>query len=72
MVCRLFVVAGGLLSNCDVGSIVAAWALEPNRLSYPAACGILVPPPGMEPASPALEGAFLTTGPPGKSLMLFL
>ena len=31
------------------------------------ACGILVPPPGMEPMSPALEGRFLTTGPPGKS-----
>ena len=31
------------------------------------ACGILVPRPGFEPASPALEGRFLTTGPPGKS-----
>ena len=36
-------------------------------LSCPAACGILVPRPGMEPASPALEGGFFTTGPPGKS-----
>ena len=26
----------------------------------------------MEPASPALQGVFLTTGPPGKSLMTFL
>ena len=33
----------------------------------PAACGILVPQPGIEPTSPALEGGFLTTGPPGKS-----
>ena len=32
------------------------------------ACGILVPRPGIEPASSALEGGFLTTGPPGKSL----
>ena len=32
------------------------------------ACGILVPQPGIEPISPALEGKFLTTGPPGKSL----
>ena len=31
------------------------------------ACGILVPPPGIGPTSPALEGGFLTTGPPGKS-----
>ena len=35
------------------------------------ACGILVPQPGMEPMSPALEGRFLTTGPPGKSLEYF-
>ena len=44
-------------------------------LSCPAACGfliprcgILVPPPRIEPASPALRGRFLTTGAPGKSL----
>ena len=35
--------------------------------SCPAACGILVPWPGIEPASPALEGGFLTTPLPGKS-----
>jgi hypothetical protein len=29
----------------------------------PTACGILVPQPGVEPASPALEGGFLTTRP---------
>ena len=29
--------------------------------------GILVPGPGFEPASPALKGVFLTTGPPGRS-----
>ena len=29
-------------------------------------CGILVPQPGIEPASLALQGEFLTTGPPGK------
>ena len=31
-------------------------------------CGILVPRPGMETMSFALEGRFLTTGPPAKSL----
>ena len=36
-------------------------------LSCPTACRILVPRPGMEPTSPALEGGFFTTGPPGKS-----
>ena len=38
-----------------------------HRLSCPTACGILVPRPGIEPASPPLEGGFFTTGPPGKS-----
>ena len=33
----------------------------------PEACGILAPRPGIEPASSALEGEVLTTGPPGKS-----
>ena len=36
------------------------------------ACGILAPQPGIEPATPALEGEVLTTGPPGKSLMYLL
>ena len=36
-------------------------------LICPAACEVLVPPPGIEPESPALEGGFFTTGPPGKS-----
>ena len=31
-------------------------------------CGILVPRPGTELASPELQGGFLTTGPPGRSL----
>ena len=61
MVCRL-------LSSCGArdpeheGSVVVAYGL-----SCLAACGILVPRPGIEPASPALEGGFLTAGPPGKS-----
>ena len=33
----------------------------------PKACGISAPRPGIESASPALEGDVLTTGPPGKS-----
>ena len=31
------------------------------------ACGILAPRPEIEPTSPALEGAVLITGQPGKS-----
>ena len=56
----------GLCSLRHTGSLV-----EVSGLSCPAACGILVPRPGMEPASPALEGRFLTTEPPGKSLLYF-
>ena len=40
------------------------------RLSSSIACGIWVPWPGIEPASPALQAGFLTTGPLGKSLGL--
>ena len=41
------------------------------RLNCPVACGLLVPRQGMEPVSPALEGRFLTTGPPGEVPMAF-
>ena len=40
-------------------------------LSCPAACGILVPRPGIETVSLALEDGFFTTGPPGKSQIFF-
>ena len=51
-----------LLSLWHLGSVVVThWP------GCPEACGILVPQPGIEPMSPALEGGFLTTGPPGKS-----
>ena len=43
-----------------------------RRLSCPVACGTLVPRPGIEAMSLALEGRFLTTGPPGKSLLNLL
>ena len=41
-------------------------------LSCPKACGILSPGPGMEPASSALEGRFLTTGPPRKMSLTYI
>ena len=47
---------------------IASWAflILLCRLSCPKACGILLQSqPGIEPASPALEGGFLTTGPWG-------
>ena len=52
----------GGMCNLHCGSFVAM-----GRLSSPAACGILVPQPGLEFASPALKGRFSTTGLPGKS-----
>ena len=48
-------------------SIVAACGLN-----CPEACGILVLPPGTKPASPALQGRFLTIGPQGKFLIELL
>ena len=44
------------------GSAAAA-----RGLRFPTACGILVPQPEIKFMSPALEGGFSTTGPPGKS-----
>ena len=58
---RLLVAAGrigtwALYLRC-LGSVVGA-----HGLSCPVACGILVPQPGIEPASLTLEGIFVTTG----------
>ena len=50
-----------------MGSVVVA-----HGLSCLAACGILVPWPGIEPVSPALEGGILTTGPTGKSPSFYI
>ena len=44
-----------------MGSVAAVCGL-----SCSAACGSLVPWPGIEPASPALQGGFLINGPPGR------
>ena len=45
-----------------------AWTLQ--LWGWSTADGIFVPQPGIEPMSPALQGIFLTTGPPRKSLQL--
>ena len=39
-----------------------------HRISCLTACGVLAPQAGIEPMSPTLEGGFLTTRQPGKSL----
>ena len=53
------------------GSFIAALGLSSRSVQaeLPCAWGILVPQPGIKPKSPALGGRFLTTGPPGKSLV---
>ena len=62
------VVAACGLSSCGVCALERAGSVVVvHGLSCPAACGILVPQPGIEPTSPALEDGFLTTGPPGRS-----
>ena len=59
-----FTVVRGLLSTYGM------WVLQFVALGLrcPMACGISVPQPGIEPTSPALEGRFLTPGPPGMAL----
>ena len=63
------VIAAYGLSSCE------SWGLK-HRLSSCGAWALLLrsmydlPGPGIGPMSPALEGGFLTTGPPGKSLSL--
>ena len=71
-----FIEAHGLLSSCGAWGAHKLWSVwTPEHmgsvvvacgLSCPVACGILVPRPGIEPTSPALEGEFLATGLPGK------
>ena len=61
MTCRL--ISCGVWALMLVASVVAE-----HRLSCSVACGILVPMPGFEHESLALQGEFLTTVPPEESL----
>ena len=61
------------LNNNNNLSVWVCWVfLVVHEISISAACGILVSQPGIEPVSPALQGGFLTIGPPGKSLWDYL
>ena len=53
-----FLAVHGLSSCGTKASVVVA-----HGLSCPVACRILVPGPGIEPMSSALQSGFLTTGP---------
>ena len=59
---RISVMSCGIFLLLRTDSLVVAWGL-----SYSLECGILVPWPGIQPVSPALQGGFLTPGPRGKS-----
>ena len=52
-------------SSCGVRALEhSALVVAVPGLSCSVACEILVPLPGIEPRSPALQGGFLSTGPP--------
>ena len=79
----LFVASGLLVASCEIfpyglyscgiqvpgctGSVIVVL-----RLSWSRARGIFDPPPWIKPVSPAQQGRFTSTGPPGKSQQFFL
>ena len=58
----IYLVVLGLHCRTQASVVVAL------GLSCSIACELLLPGPGIKPMSPALQGGFLTTGLPGKSL----
>ena len=63
---ELYLTALGL--SCGMRDLRSFSLVAVRGLSGPSACGILVFQLGIQPMYLALEGGFLTTGPPGKSL----
>ena len=60
----------GIWALEHVGSVIGIRGLSlvvVQGFSGPVACGILVPRPGIEPASLTVRGRASTTGPPGNS-----
>ena len=57
------------VAHAGVSSRARGLVVAVQGLRCLGACGILVPQPGIEPSSPALEDGFLTPGPPGKSFL---
>ena len=51
-------------------STVVAPLVGGHRLTFPEACGILLPRSGIEPVSLALAAGLSTAGSPGKSAVL--
>lgn len=70
----IFLFTGCSDLRCSTWLLLLLWVLEPpgsqaeaHRLSCPLPRGIRALPPGTEPPSPALEGWFSMTAPPGKA-----
>ena len=75
----MYVAASGLSCGMQDGCSAQPfqlWCVDSvvllHELNCSTACGILVPQPGIEPASSELQGGFLTTELPGKSLLRLL
>ena len=68
--CVVWVLSLRCMDSLVVAHVHQSWGsvVRAHGLSCSAACGILVPRPGIKPTSPALQGRFLTTGPPPEYL----
>ena len=66
----MFIYLAALGLSCSMGGC-SLWHTDSlvavHKLHFSMSYEILVPQPGIKPASPALQGRFLTTGPPRKS-----
>ena len=67
-ICLCWVLVAACMQDlcCHVGCFLGTHGLSGcGEISCSMACGLLVPQPRVEPASPTLQGGFLTTGSPG-------
>ena len=62
----IYLAASGLTEALNLSSLHTDSLVVALGFSCSKACGISVPQPGIELASPALQGGFLTTGWPGR------
>ena len=67
-----YLLAFDFFLNCLFSWLHWVSSVAAHGLSCLVACGFSVAWPGIKPMSPALEGRFLTTGPPGKSSWLLI
>ena len=76
----IYLATSGL--SCSMQDLLVSWGIShcgtrnslvlTGGLSSPAVCGVLVPRPGMEPMSPALDGRFLTWTTKEVPILVFL